>query len=481
MPPRCVCCLPPVFLHASPIPQASPKADRYQTALTRLEAMTSLPLNQWNYHAANFPHPEDPGVDDSTWTAVRFGGNTSSQPGSTDELSWYRAWIEIPSVAGGREVRGARIHLVLHSNTLARVFFNGTMVGQGTGRLLLPILITEKAVPGEKILVAVETNRLSSARLSIDYPGGADPYFLRREIMSAEALLAGFPDGDAAREQQLDAVVHAIDFGALDRGDQRAFSASMEAANRDLQPLHDWMKQFTIRAVGNSHIDMAWLWPWTETVEVVRDTFATVLQLMKEYPEFTYTQSTAQDFEWLEQKYPDEFRQIQQRVKEGRWEIVGGMWVEPDLNMPDGESLVRQLLVGKRYFQKKLGVDVNIGWNPDSFGYNWQLPQIYKKSGIDYFVTQKMSWNETTKFPYKLFWWQSPDGSRVLTYFPHDYDNPRTADNGIDPVSIATDVGAYVPAMKFPEIMHLYGVGDHGGGSRRARCWTILRRFAILW
>ena len=111
--------------------------------------------------------------------------------------------------------------------------------------------------------------------------------------------------------------------------------------------------------------------------------------------------------------------------------MVGGMWVEPDLNMPDGESQVRQLLIGKRYFQSRFGVDVRIGWNPDSFGYNWQLPQIYKRSGVDYFVTQKMAWNDTNQLPLKLFWWQSPDGSRVLTYFPHDYVNE------IDPVDMA--------------------------------------------
>ncbi len=143
-------------------------------------------------------------------------------------------------------------------------------------------------------------------------------------------------------------------------------------------------------------------------------------------------QSAAAYDEWLEQKYPPVFHQIQQRVKEGRWEMVGGMWVEPDLNMPDGESQVRQLLIGKRYFQSRFGVDVRIGWNPDSFGYNWQLPQIYKRSGVDYFVTQKMAWNDTNQLPLKLFWWQSPDGSRVLTYFPHDYSNE------IDPIDMAT-------------------------------------------
>ena len=213
---------------------------------------------------------------------------------------------------------------------------------------------------------------------------------------------------------------------------------------------------------------MAWLWPWTETVEVVRNTFQSVLDLMREYPEFKFTMSSARTYEWMQEKYPDLFQQIEQRVKEGRWEIIGGMWVEPDLNMPDGESLVRQILVGKRYFQKNFGVDVKIGWNPDSFGYNYQLPQIYKKSGMDYFVTQKLLWaHEFTTFPYKLFWWQAPDGSRLLTYFPHDYAG------GIDAEPLATDLSIWMPSIygktipEKPEMMHLYGVGDHGGGPTR--------------
>jgi hypothetical protein len=139
---------------------------------------------------------------------------------------------------------------------------------------------------------------------------------------------------------------------------------------------------------------------------------------MNEYPDYTYTQSAAQYNEWMADKYPALNDQIKQRIKEGRWEIVGGMWVEPDLNMPDGESLGPPTARRQRYFKQQYGVDVRIGWNPDSFGYNWQLPQIYKRSGIDYFVTQKMAWNDTNQLPFKLFWWQSPDGSRVLTYFP---------------------------------------------------------------
>ena len=242
------------------------------------------------------------------------------------------------------------------------------------------------------------------------------------------------------------------------------------------------MKQFSIAAVGNSHIDMAWLWPWTETVEVVRNTFGTALQLMREYPDFKFTASAAQAYEWMEEKYPAMFQEIQQRVKEDRWEVIGGMWVEPDLNMPDGESLVRQILYGKRYFREKFGKDIHIGWNPDSFGYNWQLPQIYRRSGIDYFVTQKLLWaSEFTKFPYRLFWWQAPDGSRLLTYFPSDYANQ------IDPQKMARDSATYGPMMwKYDggnnsapagalDMMYLYGVGDHGGGPTRLDLDTALR------
>jgi alpha-mannosidase len=163
-------------------------------------------------------------------------------------------------------------------------------------------------------------------------------------------------------------------------------------------------------------------------------------------------------------KYPSMNAEIKKRIQEGRWEIVGGMWVEPDLNMPDGESLVRQLLVGKRWFKQAYGVDVRIGWNPDSFGYNWQLPQIYKKSGIDYFVTQKMAWNDTNQLPFKLFWWQSPDGSKVLTYFPHDYGN-----EDLRPLRLADDLAAARQrATGMEDMMDLYGVGDHGGGPTRA-------------
>jgi alpha-mannosidase len=442
--------------------------EKYESQMARLQAMTILPVNDWRFHDADLPHGEDLSLDDSSWnTTTLVYSERRGGPSGGPQRGWYRATVEVPATIGGKDVRGARLRLVVRFSRDGRVFLDGNLVAQGDGRTLDPILLTEKAEPGQKIHIAIKVpfheaqGQFLGARIVADYPDQPDPGFLRTEIQTTEAVISGFPEGQEERVQQLDKAVNAIDFAALDKGDQAAFSRSLETATADLQPLNAWMKQFTVRLVGNAHIDMAWLWPWTETVEVVRDTFRTALQLMDEYPNFKFTQSSVQDFSWLEDKYPAEFQEIQKRVKEGRWELVGGMWVEPDLNMPDGESLVRQILVGKRYFQQKFNVDVNIGWNPDSFGYTWQLPQIYKRSGFDSFVTQKMSWNETTVFPYRLFWWQSPDGSKVLTYFPHTYNGTT------EPVGLANDIATYVPSTHFPQIMQLYGVGDHGGGPTR--------------
>jgi alpha-mannosidase len=455
--------------------QEGQQKNPYQSELAQLHAMFAQTLPDWKAHQDNLAHGEDPSLNDADWSPFRISEAWQNGP------VWFRRWVEIPQSMGGYNIRGLRVRLDLRvsaeGSSQMRVFFNGALAEMADEDTQQPILLTEKAEPGKKVLVAINvpaattSARLENAELLVDYPPGRpDPGLMFDEIRSAQAMIAGLSAGQPERAKQLDDAVKILDFASLQRGDQQAFEDSLKAAQEKLRPLGDWAKQFSVRAVANAHIDMAWLWPWTETVEVVRNTFGTVLQLMRQYPGFIYAQSAAQDYVWMEEKYPDLFKEIQQRVKEGRWEIVGGMWVEPDLNMPTGESLVRQILVGKRYFQQKFGVEVRIGWNPDSFGYNWQLPQIYKRSGLDYFVTQKMAWNDTTKFPYKLFWWESPDGSRILTYFPHDYVNE------IQPVRISEDVAEYVPKTGLPEIMHLYGIGDHGGGPTRtmldsARRW----------
>jgi alpha-mannosidase len=455
--------------------QTSNNGDPYKPTVDRLESLTTLPLSDWRFHA-DVSHPEDPSFDDSSWETMQVGDKWSTGP------RVLRRWIEIPEKVNGYAVQGSRAKLDLRFDfnwnnkgpvTIA-VFSNGSLVSRGDDDMQQPIPLTENAQPGQKFLIAVRIDApevetlFHHAQLTIEPVGRPDPAMLRTEILAAKPMIAAYEEGRAERLQQLDAAVKSINFSPLDNNDQSGFDASLRQSQSKLQALNPWLKQFTVRAIGNSHIDMAWLWPWTETVEVVRNTFQSVLDLMREYPDFKFTMSSARTYEWMQEKYPDMFEQIKQRVKEGRWEVIGGMWVEPDLNMPDGESLVRQILVGKRYFQKNFGADIKIGWNPDSFGYNWQLPQIYKKSGIDYFVTSKLLWaTDYTKFPYRLFWWEAPDGSRLLTYFPHEYANQFEAEQ------ITKDLALYAPSIygsKFndsPQMLYLYGIGDHGGGPTR--------------
>ena len=336
---------------------------------------------------------------------------------------------------------------------------------------LEPVVLFDQAKPGDQVTVAVkllytvDAKTIKGASLRIEFPQSRpNPEDLRVEFLSAALLVPSLAPGDESKMDALNGAIAVVDLKALDEHDQVKFDASLKASQEKLEVLEPLLRTATFHLTGNSHIDAAWLWPWTESVDTVKRTFGTALQLMYEYPEYTYTQSAAAYNDWLAQKYPGMNAEIAQRIKEGRWEIVGGMWVEPDLNIPDGESLVRQLLVGKRWYKQAYGVDVRIGWNPDSFGYTWQLPQIYKKSGVDYFVTQKMTWNDTNQLPFKLFWWESPDGSKVLSYFPHDYAN-----DNLNPVRLSSDlVQARQRATGMTDMMDLYGIGDHGGGPTRA-------------
>ena len=466
------------------VAQSENSSDPYKPTLDRLQALTRQGESQWLYHG-DVPHPEDPGLNDSDWGTLTVKNVSGPGGMNKNEEHWtgtrvFRRWVQIPEKINGYATQGSRVSIDLRfgspSGLRLTVFANGAILYRGSDDDILPMLLTENAQPGQKFLIAARVVAEDDAQceffhseLTIEPPHTRpNPALLRTELLSARPIINAYENGKTERQQQLDAAIKAIDFSSLEKGDQAGFDASMKQARTKLEALKPFLQQFNIRIVGNSHIDMAWLWPWTETVEVVRNTFQSVLDLMREYPEFKFTMSSARTYEWMQEKYPDLFQQIEKRVKEGRWEIIGGMWVEPDLNMPDGESLVRQMLVGKRYFQKNFGVDVKIGWNPDSFGYSYQLPQIYKKSGMDYFVTQKLLWaHEFTTFPYKLFWWQAPDGSRLLTYFPHDYAG------GIDAEPLATDLSIWMPSIygktipEKPEMMHLYGVGDHGGGPTR--------------
>jgi alpha-mannosidase len=220
-----------------------------------------------------------------------------------------------------------------------------------------------------------------------------------------------------------------------------------------------------IDIIGYAHTDLSWLWPRSETVHAVYPlTIESVLRMMKEHPDLIYAQSAAQAYKWMEIYYPELFAQISQKVASGEWEVVGGSWTEHSTNIPSGESLVRQHLYAKRYFKDKFGVDVQVGWLPDTFGFNWNMPQIYRKSGINYFVTHKLKWqielnNPPVPFPYHLFWWDGPDGSRVLAFHTvGDYAQEVRRDELLKYLKTLESV------HNVDRLLILFGKGDHGGG-----------------
>lgn len=214
----------------------------------------------------------------------------------------------------------------------------------------------------------------------------------------------------------------------------------------------------TMHMVGQSHIDVAWLWPVRETVRKVSRTFSTVCTLMDRYPDFKYSQSQPQLYAFVKEYYPDLYEKIKVRIAEGRWELVGGMWVEPDLNIPNGESLARQILYGQNFYEKEFGQRSHIEWLPDTFGYCASLPQLLKLSGVDYFMTTKLGWNDTNKFPYDLFNWVGIDGTTILSYQNHGL-NEHT-----HPKDVREHWESFGQRDVHDELMLLYGHGDGGGG-----------------
>ena len=217
-----------------------------------------------------------------------------------------------------------------------------------------------------------------------------------------------------------------------------------------------------VALVGHSHIDLAWKWTWEEARQICANTFSSVLKLMdrNDLPEYQYAQSSAQAYLWMEDSSPEIFERITQKIDGGRWEVVGGMWVEPDSNLSSGESLVRQCLYGKRYFLDRFGVDVKVAWLPDSFGYAAILPQIFKGAGMEYFVFTKTNWNDTHKPDINFFWWEGPDGSRLFSYLTvGSYNDFVTRGNFDNHWRTMKDRHPDIETVPI-----IIGIGDHGGG-----------------
>ncbi|MBR2764771.1 MAG: alpha-mannosidase [Blautia sp.] len=290
------------------------------------------------------------------------------------------------------------------------------------------------------------------------------------------------PDGDRDREQTLQILSDALDLLDLRNPQSDEFNASVKAARAFLQAeYYDKRKDMDVEAVadciGHTHIDCAWLWDLYQTRHKAVRSFATMLKLMERYPEFKFMSSQPLLYKYVKEDQPELYERIKDAVKRGQWKPEGGMWVEADCNLSSGESLVRQFLHGQEFFEKEFGSRTKILWLPDVFGYSAALPQILKKSGIDYFMTSKLSWSEFNLSPYDTFQWKGIDGTEVLTHFTPSRDASSDYESHSDLAYFTTYNAMLTPTQmkggwqRFQQkgldnhFIVSYGFGDGGGGS----------------
>ncbi|MBD1843892.1 alpha-mannosidase [Cyanobacteria bacterium FACHB-63] len=375
------------------------------------------------------------------------------------KVRWFYQEFVLPEVIDEYPLSGLTLRLALTWwAELAEVYVNDQKVQEGDlFDHSCRIVLSSNVVPGEKVSVAIrlvspghDIGGLMRSRLiyESDYDE-IDPGFVADELEVIQSYIDAF---------ELDQLEIEFDWKVSDR---QKFHQSLEALRSSLLPLSSRIKQHTIFLLGHAHLDMAWLWDVEETWRAAERTFVSVLNLQKDFPELTFCHTTPALYEWIEQNRPEIFAQIQAQVKAGKWEIVGGMWVEPEMNLINAESIARHLLYGQRYCQEKFGEICCVAWLPDTFGFNWQTPQFLKLAGIDYFVTQKLRWNDTTQFPYEWFNWQAPDGSQVKSLMSSPIGE------GIEPIKMAKFAWDWVKKTGQPNALWLFGVGDHGGGPTR--------------
>jgi alpha-mannosidase len=313
---------------------------------------------------------------------------------------------------------------------------------------ILTVVPREKVVPGEalKTMIAEATAR--------------EEYYAKyEELVSKVGLIERFLK--AGGHTDLISEIHeALDVPKPDefQGSVEEYVAKLHAAAGHLEHAHPVMQEYTGDLVGHAHIDLQWLWEWPEGIESARSTFAQACKFMDEFPEFTFTQSSAALYEAMEQYFPDLFQEMKLRIGEGRFEPVGGRWCEGDTNMISAESHARHLLYGQRYFRSRFGKACTVGWEPDTFGHCWTMPSILKAAGIDSYYFCRGGKN------IPLFWWEGPDGSRVLAF-----DEPATGSwyNADVTDQNIKELMDFYEKTGLKELLWVYGVGNHGGGPTR--------------
>jgi alpha-mannosidase len=296
--------------------------------------------------------------------------------------------------------------------------------------------------------------RLEQAELACFNRDAWDLYF---DFKVALETLLVLPANEPRRGQLLAALNQAANlFSETDREALLRMRKALREAitRRNGDTVHQ------LSAVGHAHIDTAWLWPLRETIRKCARTFSTVLAYIEEYPDFVFACSQPQQYAWMREYYPEIYKGIKRAVKRGQWEPVGAMWVESDCNLPSGESLVRQILHGKRFFQEEFGLDVRNAWLPDTFGFNAALPQVLKLAGVEALLSQKISWNQFNTFPHSTFLWEGIDGSRIFTHFA----SADTYNGDFSPKQLLQAVHDFKDHDRATRSLYPFGHGDGGGG-----------------
>ncbi|TNM64338.1 alpha-mannosidase [Streptomyces sp. NP160] len=286
-------------------------------------------------------------------------------------------------------------------------------------------------------------------------------YALQLDVEVARELAEELAVGDPRRAELLFALERCVD--ALDLADVSRTASAARAALAPALAKPATASAHVVSAAGHAHIDSAWLWPLRETMRKNSRTFSNVAALAEEYPDLVFACSSAQQYAWTQERYPVVFERIKKAIAAGTWAPVGGQWVEADGNLPGGEALARQIVVGTKFFREQLDVEPHGVWLPDSFGYTAAYPQLARLAGFDWFLTQKISWNETNTFPHHSFWWEGIDGSRIFTHFP-----PADTYNGnFDGAELAHIVKNFQDKGRATTSLYPFGHGDGGGGPTR--------------
>jgi alpha-mannosidase len=374
---------------------------------------------------------------------------------------WFRGSAAVPDAWAG-----SRVDLLWDSASEATLWIGG-VPAQGLNTHHADAVLARAAAGGEQIELEVElacNGLFGRQQLPFELHraeiGRFDPdawrLWLDFETLRALAVEPGL---DASWAGELLSELNRF----CNEGDPAILAALHE--RRNASTAHE------LAALGHAHLDTAWLWPLAETRRKAVRTFTTAVAYMDEYPEYRFACSQPQQYAWIEEGEPELWERIRAHVEAGRWIPVGATWVEPDCNIPSGESLLRQFLHGQRWFESRLGRRCPEFWNPDVFGYNGQLPQVMREGGVERFLTQKLSWNRFNRPEHHTFTWEGIDGSQVLAHFP-------PADTYSSPADVA---GLRLSAREYRDHEHsrtallLFGHGDGGGGPTREMIETLLR------